>query len=128
MTYIIGQTNVITHGPLRVWPQGGRIHYEDSRDNSYFSEPVSKTKEKVRALTELVKNSLARNNDKSQAFYADEITRYKRIIDSYEKICKIAIDQGGPTNKDKIKESKRRRPKSVVKPNIIDMSKFQGEG
>jgi hypothetical protein len=124
MAYFAGQTNVIIHGPLRVWPENGLICIEDSRDNSYKTESVKDCLEKIQGLSDMVKGSLDRKRTRESAFYADELALTQRLIEKYVDICKIARDQGEPSNKDTASHHRRKRKTVVARPNVIDMDNF----
>ena len=120
--HIIGQTNVIKHGPLTVWPERGRIHFVDAENgNKYYSESVATVRERAEALYKIAENTLSRGRTTDSHLYSDEIRKYKDLAQRYEDICKIAEEQGEPLNPDAIKERMRRRPAQVRIVNDLDL-------
>jgi uncharacterized protein (DUF2342 family) len=117
MVHIFGQTGVVRHGPLRIWAERGMVRIEDSRDNSYSSLSVKDCALRVKALSDMVKNTLSTD----ELFSYDEIIELQRVIDGYVSVMQRAREQGMPEDASARRDLARRRPKSIVVPNTVDM-------
>jgi hypothetical protein len=118
MVYLLGQTDVLRHGPLRIWAERGMIRIEDSRDNSYSTVTIKDFALRVAALNDMIKNSMS-----TDPYYGyNEIVELQRLIDGYVSIMRKAQEQGAPDNPDAIADRKRRKPlsKQVVLPVSMD--------
>lgn len=119
MAQILGQHKVVRHGPLRLWPERGLVHMEDARDNSYETLSVKDALLRVKGISDMVKNSLARERTKNGAFYSDEIRKYQQFVDDMVQVCKIAQEQGSPDDPTAKADLKRRRPTTVSVPKNV---------
>lgn len=112
MTIILGQSGVLRHGPLRVWAERGLIRIEDSRDNSYNTISIKECALRVKALNDMIKNSMSTDT----VFDPQEATELQRVIDGYIDVIRKAQEQGSPDDASARRDLVRRRPKTIVMP------------
>jgi hypothetical protein len=116
MTTILGQSNVLIHGPLRVWAERGLVRIEDSRDNSYKIISVKDCAVRVKALNDMIKNSLSTNT----VFDSNAVHEIQRVIDGYVSVMQRAKEQGMPEDASARRDLVRRRPTSILMPGGTD--------
>lgn len=115
--YLLGQAKVVRHGPLRVWAERGLIRIEDERDNSYKIESVEEFALRTKALNDM----LLKTPTEDKLLYADQVHELQRIVSGYIDIMNQAKEQGMPEDATARRDLVRRRPKSIVVPNVVDM-------
>ena len=98
MAYIALNThNVVFFGPrdnpksVRWWADGGLIHYEDSRDNSYASMSVRTFLERLNAINDMLGNGIRANNQ--NFVHNDELQRQMRFVEAGVELAKLAKQQ-----------------------------------
>lgn len=111
---LLGSSDVVRFGPLRLWADRGLIHIEDSRDNGYDTISVRAALERVNALNDVIKNSKAHLRTKGDDFDRAEITRHQNMIDGMVEIARKAQIQGMPDDPTARRDMSRRRVRSVV--------------
>jgi len=122
MAVILGvDHNVVYFGPRdnpkcqRWWAERGLIHLEDSRDNGYVTLNIREFLERLKAINDMIGNSKAAAANDGFA-HKDEIGRQQRFIEDAVGLVKLAKEQGEAGSDDAVKDSKRRRAKTVVMP------------
>ena len=107
--------------PVHFWAEKGLVRFEDERPDV---EPHKKfgvldwrvAAENVLALSDLIIRS---SEDPS---WAHERQKLQQFICDMEEVIKEAKNQGGPLDgPDVIKERVRRRPKSVIVPQVVEI-------
>ena len=111
--YLLGTNDVVNLGPLKYWAERGLIHCEDARDSSYETIDTKEVLERVKALNDMIGNT---KRKVPGLMHADEVRRHQNFIDDMVKLCRRAKEQGSPDNPDAVKESKRRRPATIIVP------------
>lgn len=123
MTTIISHDDIAILRPLwgrgpslRLWAEEGLVCWEDSKEKSQFGSMTWQDAAlRVVALSDMVARP-------TEGGYASERQQIQRFICEMEKIIRKAKDQGGPDDiHDKAEEMRRRRPKSVVVPQIVEL-------
>ena len=115
--YLLGTHDVLRHGRLRVWAERGLIRIEDERDNSFTTISVKECAERVDALNDMLKNT----SPEERKAHAPTVLELQRVIDGYIDVMRKAQEQGMPEDASARRDLVRRRPKSIVVPNVIDM-------
>lgn len=110
MTTILGQHKVLMHGPLRIWAERGLIRIEDSRDNSYKIISVKECALRVKALNDMIKNSMSTHT----VFDANQANELMRVIEGYVAVMQNAKEQGMPEDASARRAYVRSRPTSVL--------------
>lgn len=122
MAIILGvDHNVVYFGPRdnpkcqRWWAERGLIHLEDSRDNGYVTLNIREFLERLKAINDMIGNSKSAAANDGFA-HKDEIGRQQRFVEDAVGLVKLAKEQGEAGSDDAVKDSKRRRAKTVVMP------------
>lgn len=108
--HILGQSSVVIHGPLRIWPERGLICIEDARDNSFVQLSVRDALLRVRAINDSLKQS------KRLEMKEADRQRNQAFIEAMTPIIKKAQEQGSPDDPSAVRDLTRRLPKSVRVP------------
>lgn len=111
-----GDHSVCRFGHLRVWAERGLIHIEDSRDNSYDSIAVREALRRMVGISDMLKNS--RTALRAGGMMADEYDRNMKMLEQMTEICRLAQDQGMPSDPTARRDLVRRRPVTVTVPDI----------
>jgi hypothetical protein len=108
MTHIIGsQYDVARWENLRVWAERGLIRVEDARDNSYQVITVEDAKDRIVALTDIMR---------SDYYDANGRTELRSFIGQVLEIMQKAQEQGMPSDPQASRDLKDRRAKSFLVP------------
>ena len=114
---MIGQDGVVFWNRHRYWAESGMIHWEDMDTGNYGSQSVRVTLQRLRALNDMVKNSMEDVDSPGQKlFYHDEITRHQRWVEQMVELVNSAREQGMPTDKTAVRDIRRRSKKTVCMP------------
>lgn len=106
--------------PTRFWAEKGLVLWENCREDCLPEERFGSMTwrdagERIRSLNELIFKS------SEAGYYADEFRRLGKFTRSMENVIRAAKEQGGPFDEDAIAEYRRRRPKTVIKPQTVDL-------
>lgn len=113
--FILGQHNVCEFGHLRMWPERGLIHIEDSRDGSYEVISVVSCLHRMQAHSDMLGNS--RNQFRGDsAIGVDDYDRIQKMLERMIDVVEAAKVQGMPTDESARRDLVRRRPETVVMP------------
>ena len=100
-------------GSLRIWPERGLIHIEDSRDNSYEAISVRTALERLQAISDMLRNSRQRfHQEGAMDFHAFD--QHMRYLEEMIEICREAQEQGSPDDPQARQEQIRRRPRLFI--------------
>lgn len=117
-----GQHGVVFFGPRtdprrqRWWADRGLIHLEDASDNSYNTYTVKQFLERLKGLNDMLGNS--REELKAGMMGAEEIDRHQRFIEKSVELAEKAKIQGMPSDASARRDLVRRRPVSVMVPEM----------
>jgi hypothetical protein len=104
-------------GPLYIWAERGLIHIEDARDNSYDSMSVRTALQRMVAISDMLRNSKAQMIADG-AMYAEEYERQMRMLEQMTEVCRLAQEQGMPSDSSARNDLIRRRPVTVTVPTL----------
>ena len=114
---LIGQSDVVNFNQHRYWAERGMIKWEDRDTGNFGSQSVRVTLQRLRALNDMVKNSLEDVHSGGQKlFYSDEVDRHMKWIEEMVELIKRARVQGMPSDASAVRDAKRRRKKTVCMP------------
>jgi hypothetical protein len=114
---VIGQSDVVNFNQYRYWADRGQIHWENRDTGEYGNQSVRITLHRLRALNDMVKNSLEDVHSSGQKlFYSDEVERHMRWIEEMCELVKKAREQGMPSDASAVRDINRRRKKTVCMP------------
>jgi len=122
--YLLGQHNVVFFGPhdqprcVRYWAERGLIRYEDARDNGYGVASVRDFLERIRGINDMLGNS-RHQVTRSGEFVRSEFDRLMRFVEEASVLCRIAQEQGMPSDATARWDLLRRRKKSIRVPRAI---------
>jgi hypothetical protein len=101
---------------LRLWAEEGLVCWEDNRDKTQFGTmPWQEAARRVVALSDMVAKP-------TEGGYASERQQIQEFICQMEAVIRSAKEQGGPDDiHDKAEEHRRRRPKTVIMPQVVSL-------
>ena len=112
---LIGQNDVVNFNQHRYWAERGMIHWEDRDTGNFGSQSVRVTLQRLRALNDMVKNSLEDvHSCGPKFFYSDEVDRHMRWIEEMVALIKKAQVQGMPSDATAGRDAKRQRRRKTV--------------
>lgn len=115
---VLGEHDVVRHGPLRFWAERGLIHCEDERDSSYLCYSIRTALQRMSALSDMLGNTNDRAMHSEDQFDQNNRARIQHMLEGLSTMvtrCKI---QGMPDDPSARRDLKRRAPKSVVVPQL----------
>lgn len=106
--------------PMYFWAETGLVLWENGRENCppderFGSMTWRDARLRVLDLSEMVFKST------EKGYYRDEANRIKKFICEMEDVIRTAKEQGGPFDDGAAEEYRRRRPKTFIKPQIVDL-------
>lgn len=106
--------------PMYFWAERGLILWEDSREDCPEDKRFGSMTWKDAAVRVLnLSQMVFRSSD--QGYYRDEMNRLKQFVAEMEDVIREAKDQGSPFDEDAIEDARRRRPKTCIMPQIVDL-------
>lgn len=122
MVHLLGQNVTMARlRNLRFWAENGRVCMEDGKDNSYETMSVSEFLIRANAISD----SLRASKKSDLKRYARERAELTDFLDAVVKVARLAREQGEPDDAAAVRAYQRARPKSIVVPNLVDMSAFR---
>jgi hypothetical protein len=111
---LLNQDDVVRFQGHRWWAERGMIHCERLNDGSYESMTVRQALLRLKAINDMVTNSLSdRHATGQKLLYSDEIREHQQFIDKMVGLIKKAQDQGRPDDpkavKQKLQDNRRVR-------------------
>jgi hypothetical protein len=99
-----------------MWAEEGLVCWEDVRDKTQFGSMTwQEAAKRVVGLSEMVAKP-------TEGGYSSERQQIQRFVTEMEGVIRKAKDQGGPDDiHDKAEEERRRRPKTVVMPQVVSL-------
>lgn len=106
--------------PMHFWAEKGLVLWENGRedcppDERFGSMTWHDAGFRVRSLNEMVFKS------SEEDFHQDEANRIKRFSADMEDVIRAAKEQGSPFDEGAAEEYRRRRPKTFIKPQVVDL-------
>jgi len=107
--------------PMLFWAEQGLVWFEDGRDdcepqNKFGHMNVRDALLRVQGVSEMILRS---SEDRR---WGEERRICQQFICEMEKVCRQAQEQGNPLeNEDYFAEKRRRRPKTAIVPQVIDV-------
>jgi hypothetical protein len=99
MTVILGSGHdVVFFGPtanpkcVSWWAEGGQLHYEDSRDNTYAAVSVRDFLLRLQGISDMLGNGKTKENE--GFMHPDELVRHRKFIEEALLLAKKAKAQG----------------------------------
>jgi hypothetical protein len=113
------QNNCVRFGHLLIWPERGLIRVLDERTGEKETITVHTTGQRLRGLSDMVKNSRRKREKGSFDQFDDQnIDRIQRMIEDVIETCSKAKVQGMPSDPSARRDLARRLPKTFVVPNV----------
>jgi len=114
MTQELVRPAVVCHwGALRIWPERGLVHIEDTRDHSYTSVSVRTMLERLQGMSDMLRNSRQAMRDAGVMDF-HHYDQHLRQLEQLVEVCRVAQQQGTPDDPQARQEHLRRRPKLFV--------------
>lgn len=113
-----GGHNLVKHKNLRIWAERGMIRIEDAKDNSFRTISVREALNRVKALSDIVKNSTAVDD------YFDEVAAQQSLVEDLVRVIKVAQEQGSPDDPSAVRDLKRRQKTQMVVPSMSTASEL----
>lgn len=107
--------------PMYFWAEQGLVLWENSRENCppdkrFGSMTWYDAGVRVRSLSQMIFKSA------EKGYYRDEANRLKGFISEMEDVIRTAKEQGSPFDEEAAEEYRRRRPKTVIMPQVVDLT------
>ena len=106
--------------PMYFWAENGLVLWEDSREDCPEDKRFgSMTWHDAAIRTLNLSDFVLRSSE--DGYYRDEMNQLKQFIAEMEDVVRTAKEQGSPFDDEAIEERKRRRPKTSIMPQVVDL-------
>lgn len=121
----MGDHSVVQLSWLRMWAERGLIHFEDSRDGGYDVISVRECLARINGLADMLANSRRQASAREWAELLQErgkggagvkVEELVRFFEQGEQMCRVAQEQGMPTDPSARADLARRRKTTVSVP------------